>query len=103
MKVYVIQGKNRIVRKVGGSVKNEVIAVLINMIICWILVRVINCVCNKSCEIDESLDVKNCSCEKCLFGKLVLACEDEILATTEISLRNRRVICEKNNCLIYDI
>ena len=38
-----------------------------------------------------------------MLGKLVLACEDEILDTTEISLPNKRVICEKNNCLIYDI
>ena len=34
MKVYVIQSKNRIVRKVGESVKNEVIVVLVKMIIC---------------------------------------------------------------------
>ena len=29
-------------------------------------------------KIDEYLDTKNCSCEKRLIGKVVLACEDEV-------------------------
>ena len=37
-----------------------------------------DCECNKACKIDEYLDIKNCSCEKCLIGKLLLECEDEI-------------------------
>lgn len=36
---------------------------------------------------DLYLDLKNCSCEKYLFGKLVLVCEDRILNTTETSLK----------------
>ena len=32
-----------------------------------------DCKCNKTCKIDECLDIKNCSCEKRLFGKLELA------------------------------
>ena len=59
--------------------------------------------CNKSCKIYKRFDIKNCSCEKCLFGKLVLACEDEILNTTESPLLNIKVTFEKNNCLIYTI
>ena len=43
-------------------------------------------VCNKACKIEQYLDIKNCSCKKHLFGKLVIACEDEILNTTETSL-----------------
>ena len=35
-----------------------------------------DCEYNKACKIDEYLDIKNCSHEKSLFGKLVLACED---------------------------
>ena len=38
--------------------------------------------CNKACKIDDYLVIKNCSCVKRLFGKLVLACEDGILNTT---------------------
>ena len=29
--------------------------------------------------------MKICSCEKCLFGKLALACKDEILNTSKTS------------------
>ena len=56
--------------------------------------------CNTACKIDEYLDIKNCSCEKCVFGKLVLVCKDEILKATETSLDNEKVTCEKKNCLI---
>ena len=51
--------------------------------------------CSKICKIDEYLDIKNCSCEKPLLGKLVLTCEDEILITTETSLFEKKVTCEK--------
>ena len=30
-----------------------------------------DCECNKACKIYEYLDIKNCSCKKCLIGKLV--------------------------------
>ena len=53
-----------------------------------------DCECSKACIIDEYLDIKNCSCEKRLFGKLVLAREDEILNTTETSLDNEKVTYE---------
>ena len=53
-----------------------------------------DCECSKACIIDEYLDITNCSCEKRLFGKLVLACEDGILNTTETSLDNEKVIHE---------
>ena len=41
-----------------------------------------DCECNKVCEIDEYLDIKNCSCIKRLIGKFVLECEDEVLNAT---------------------
>ena len=50
-----------------------------------------DCECNKTCKIDEYLDIRNCSCEKRLFGKLVLVCEDEMLNTTETSLDDKKV------------
>ena len=37
-----------------------------------------DCECNKACKFGEYSDIKNCSYEKRLFGKLVLACEDEV-------------------------
>ena len=55
-----------------------------------------NCECNKASKIDEYLNTKNFSCEKHLFGKLVLACEDEILNTTEKPLADKKVTIKKN-------
>ena len=40
--------------------------------------------CKKACKIDEYLDIKYCSCENGPFGKLVLACEQEMFNTTEL-------------------
>ena len=101
MKVYLILNKNGIMMNIGVSViklDNN----LVKNIICWIL-STCDCKCNKNCKNDEYLDIKNCSCEKRLFGKLALACENEKLITTETSLNNRKVACEKSNCLIHTI
>ena len=46
--------------------------------------------CNKACKVDEYLDTKNCSFEKCLIGELDLECEDEILHTTETLLTDKK-------------
>ena len=43
-----------------------------------------DCECKKVFKIYEYLDLKNCSCEKCLICKLLSECEDEILITTEV-------------------
>ena len=48
-----------------------------------------DCECNKACKIEGYSNTKNCACEKCLIGKLVLEYEDEILSTTE-ALHNDR-------------
>ena len=48
---------------------------------------------NSSCKIDEYLGIS--IQKKFLFGKLVLACEDEILKTTETSLDDKKVTREK--------
>ena len=47
--------------------------------------------------------LEDCWCEKRLSGKLALACEDEILNTTETSADSKKVTCGKNNCLIYTV
>ena len=48
------------------------------------------CKCNKTCKIDDYLDIKNCSCKKFLIGKLVLERADEILETTETSFDDKK-------------
>ena len=59
--------------------------------------------CNKVCEIDEYLDIKNVSSKKHLFFKLVLKCEDEILNTSETLLNNEKVTFEKSIFFILTI
>ena len=96
MKVYVIQSKNQCECKElddWGSCKNDY---MWNTSTC-------HCECNKACKIDEYLDIKNCSCEKRLIGKLVLEYEDEILNTTEILLNDKKVACAKSYCPIHTI
>ena len=61
------------------------------------------CECNKACKIDEYLDTKNWLCKKLLISKLVLECEDETFNTTETSLDDKKVTCEKSDCLIHTI
>ena len=53
--------------------------------------------CSSACKIDGYLDMfrKNYSCEKRLFDKLVLMCEDEILNATETLPGKKVAICEK--------
>ena len=54
-----------------------------------------DCKCNKVRKINEYLVPRNLLCEKRLIGKVLLACEDEMVNTTEASLDNKRVTCEK--------
>ena len=48
-----------------------------------------DCESNKACKIDEYLNIRTCSCEKRLIGKLVLECEDEILNIIETLLNDK--------------
>ena len=66
------------------------IGVFVKVIICGILVRVIVSVI-RHVKLTNIFEMKNCSWEKRLFGKLVLACEDEILNTTETSLDEKKL------------
>ena len=52
-----------------------------------------------TCDSEYNNGCKACSCEKRLFSKLVLACENVILDTIETSLVDKKVTCEKNICL----
>ena len=47
--------------------------------------------CNKTCKIDEYLDIEKFLCEKRLIGKKVLQCEDEKLNTTETFPDDKRL------------
>ena len=55
--------------------------------------------CNKMYKIEEYLDVKNCSCKRCLC-KLVLAFEDKILNIIEASLIDKKVTCTQIIALV---
>ena len=94
MKVHVIQSKNENEIYVSVSVKNQTLGVLEKMVTCGILVHVIASL-TRHLKIDEYLNIKNCSCEKTLFGKLVLACKDETLNKTEAWLNDTKVTCKK--------
>ena len=50
-----------------------------------------DCKFNKKYKLDEYLDIKQCSCKKCLVIKLVLAREEKILNTTGVGYR--KVTC----------
>ena len=45
----------------------------------------------RDAKLTNILTIKNCSWVRQLFRKLVLACEDEILNTTETPLINKKV------------
>ena len=79
---------------IGVRENNKMIGVLLKMIMRGIRD-------NKGYKIDEYLDIKIYLCEKHLLSKLVLACEDEIVSTTETSLVDKKVTCEKKNCPIH--
>ena len=53
------------------------------------------CDCNTACGSDEYVDTKIYLCKKRLFDKLVLACEDEILNTTETSFDDKKQHLQK--------
>ena len=54
-----------------------------------------SCRANKTCKIDEHLDIKNCWYKK-RNSVLIIACEDEILNTTETSADDNKITREKN-------
>ena len=41
--------------------------------------------------------------QKCLIGKLILECEDEILNRTENLFNDKKATYSKSNCLLYTI
>ena len=82
--LYVMQSKNEFVINVDVSVKNQMKF--------GIFVK-------KGYMQNPSTKLVNI--KKRLFAKLVLACEDEILKTTETLIFNRKVKYGKNSCLVH--
>ena len=87
---------------VGVSVKNQMIGVVVQMTKFGILVRVIvSAIRHVKLTVIQIL--KSSSRTNSLFGKLVLTCEGDISNTTDTSLDDKTVACEKNSCLIHTI
>ena len=85
MKIYVIQSKKGIVINVGVSVKwMELNGSVNEWNSCKKITRAFTCdfECDKSCKIGEYLDIKNYAWKKYPFGKLLLACEADIVNMT---------------------
>ena len=75
------------------SLKSQLIGVFVNTIICGILVRVIvNVLRHVKLTYTQILKIVH---GKNVFGKFILPCEGEILKTTETSVNDKEVTCEK--------
>ena len=61
---------------------------------------VFDCEYNKTWTLIIKNDIKNSSCKKCIIGKLLLECQDEILNKTETLLDDKNAAYTKSNCLI---
>ena len=62
------------------------------------------CECDKSCNIGEYLDYKNCKCEKRIIDKLVKECSENIYKNETIDvipLNVYKKVC--NSCMVYII
>ena len=58
--------------------------------------------CNKSCDVGQYLDFKNCRCRKKLVDKLVEECREDINENEMIyngTFNDYRKVC--NSCIIY--
>ena len=56
-----------------------------------------NCECDKSCDIGEYLDYKNCKCRKRLVDKLVEECSENIDELKIVSETKNKC----NSCILY--
>ena len=88
MKIHVTQSKREIMMNIGVSVELDDWTSCKNSYI-W---NPSTCGfgCNKTCTIGEYLDIKHFLCKKRLYGKLVLAYEDEISNAAETSFMDEK-------------
>ena len=61
------------------------------------------CECDKSCDIGEYLDYKNCTCRKCLIDKLVDGCTETVeeLKPAIINLAENENSFKCSSCTVY--
>ena len=57
------------------------------------------CECDKSCDVGEYLDYKNCKCTKRLVDKLVEECNKNIKETSLVKIISTK--CKHNSCILY--
>ena len=60
------------------------------------------CECDKSCDVGEYSDYKNCNCRKRIIGKLVNECSENIYENETVDITPLNVykkVC--NSCVIY--
>ena len=65
-------------------------------------VSICECQCDKSCDIGQYLDYKNCKCRKELISKLFEECSENINGnemTHNVNLNDHKRVC--NSCTIY--
>ena len=65
-----------------------------------------NCECDKSCNIGEYLDYKNCSCRKKIIDKLVEECSENIDGNEMLYNETLDIISPSDNnisdpCIVY--
>ena len=58
-----------------------------------------NCESNKSCDVEEYLDYKNCKCRNKLVDKLIKECSENIDGNENGTLNDYKNVC--NSCKIY--
>ena len=58
-----------------------------------------NCESNKSCDVEEYLDYKNCKCRNKLVDKLIKECSENIDGNENGTLKDYKNVC--NSCKIY--
>ena len=65
-----------------------------------------DCECDKSCDIGEYLDYKNCKCRKKIIDKLVEECSENIDRNEMVYNENLDIISSSDNktsdsCIVY--
>ena len=57
------------------------------------------CECDKSCDVGEYLDYKNCKCRKRQVDKLIEKCNEVVEETSLVKINSTK--CKPNSCILY--
>ena len=93
MQVFVIINNVGLKINAGVSVNKWLIKAVVIKYLFGILV--IECECDKSCDVGENLDYENCKCRKKLVDKLVEECTENI---DEVKLAKLTLAEHENMC-----